>query len=88
MITPKRVFDAWRDNDLFGFDPPEQVETYRQYRDRVGEEALAADRLFHFALVELCSEDISAEEADRRLLRANADLQAVRAAIAGNAPIG
>ncbi len=88
MITPKQVFDAWRDNDLFGFDPPGEGETYQQYLDRVGDESFAGDRLFHFALAELCSENVSAEEADRRLLRAIEDLQAVSAAIAGNAPIG
>jgi hypothetical protein len=88
MITPKQVFDAWRDNDLFGFEPPGEGETYRQYLDRVGDESLAGDRLFHFALAELCSEDISADEADWRLLRAIEDLQAVSAAITENAPIG
>jgi hypothetical protein len=88
MIAPKQVFDAWRDNDLFGFDPPREGETYHEYLTRVGDEALAADRLFHFALAELCSEDISAEDADRRLLRAIEDLQAVGEAIAENAPIG
>jgi hypothetical protein len=82
MITPRQVFDAWRDNDLFGFDAPKEGETYRDYRARVGDEALAADRLFHFVLAELCSENLSAEEADLRLCRAVDDLQTVRAAIA------
>ena len=81
MITPRQVFDAWRDNDLFGFDPPEEGETYRQYRARVGEEALASDRLFHFVLAELCNEDLSVEETDRRLLRAIEDMETVRAAL-------
>ena len=38
MITPKQVFDCWRDNDLLGFDPPHEGETYPQYCERVGEE--------------------------------------------------
>jgi hypothetical protein len=82
MITPKQVFDAWRDGDLFGFDPPQEGETCRAYRERIGEEALAEDRLFHFALAELCGEDIGTEEAQRRLDRAIDDLEHVRQRIA------
>jgi hypothetical protein len=78
MITPKQVYDAWPDNDLLGLDPPHEYETCRAYRTRVGDDTLAADRLFHFALAELCGEDIDVEEADRRLQRACDDLDDVR----------
>lgn len=80
MTTPRQVFDAWRDNDLFGFDPPKEDESYQEYHARVGDEALASDRLFHFALAELCGEELSRDEADRRLLRAVEDLEAVSGA--------
>ncbi len=82
MITPKQVFDVWQDNDLFGFDPPQERETYRAYRDRIGHAALAEDRLFHFVLAELCGEDIDTAEAQRRLDRAVADLEHVHRRIA------
>ena len=78
MISPKQAFDAWRDDDLLGFDPPKDGETYQQYRDRVGDEALAGDGLFHFVLAELCGEDISPAEAGDRLVRAAIDLLTVR----------
>jgi hypothetical protein len=78
MITPKQVYDAWRDNDLLGFDPPHEGETYPQYLERVGEETLAGDRLFRFALAELCGEDVSVAEAGDRLVRAAIDLLTVR----------
>jgi hypothetical protein len=81
MITPKQVFDAWPDNDLFGFDPPQEGETYRAYRGRISDEALSDDRLFHFVLAELCGEEIDVAEAQRRLHRAAADVLAVREAI-------
>lgn len=74
MITPKQIYDAWRDNDLLSLDPPREAETYQQYRHRVGDEALAEDRLFHFVLAEVCGEDISAAEAGDRLVRAAIDL--------------
>jgi hypothetical protein len=66
MITPKQVYDLWRDNDLMGFDPPMEGETYQAYYERIGDEALRSDRLFHFALAELCTEDIDLNEAERR----------------------
>jgi hypothetical protein len=79
MITPKQVFDAWPDNDLLPFDPPRKGETYVQYKERIGDEALSSDRLFRFVLAELCGEeDLPAEEADRRMERAIEDLETVR----------
>jgi hypothetical protein len=81
MTTPRQVFDAWRDNDLFGFDPPEEGATYQEYRARLGDEGLASDRLFHFVLADLCGEDLAEGEADRRLVRAIEDLEAVRMAL-------
>ena len=74
MITPKQVYDVWRDNDLLGFDPPREDETYPQYRARIGDDALAGDRLFHFALAELCSEQLTSSELTRRIDRAVEDL--------------
>jgi len=85
MITPVQVFYSWQDNDLLGLDPPQQGESYRAYRARVDDDALAEDRLFHFTLAELCGEDIDAEEADRRLCRAVSDLEAVREGILATA---
>ena len=39
MIAPLQVWQAWNDNDLLGFDPPKEEETYAQYRDRIGDDA-------------------------------------------------
>lgn len=78
MITPKQIFDLWRDNDLLPFESPMEGETYAKFRERVGDDNLGSDRMFHFALAELCTEDIDLEEAERRLTRAEGDLFMVR----------
>ena len=81
MITPKQVFDALPDNDLFSFDPPEEGESYRDYRNRIGDERLKEDSLFLFILIELCGEDIDGDEARSRLDRAIQDIRAVQDAV-------
>ena len=81
MITPKQIFDTWRDNDLFGFELPNEGETYYEYRNRIGDESLASDRLFHFVLTELCTEELAPEEIDHRMNRAIGDLQLVQASL-------
>ena len=86
MIAPLQVWQAWPDHDLFGFAPPEQEETYRQYRDRIGDQ-LSEDRLFHFVLAELCNEDLSLDEANHRLQRAVKDLRKVKAVLDDRKPV-
>ena len=86
MIAPLQVWQAWNDNDLLGFDPPKEEETYAQYRDRIGD-CLSEDRLFHFALAELCTEDLSGEEVGKRLQRAVKDLQKVKAVLDDRKPV-
>ena len=76
-MTPKQVYDAWLDRDLLSVPPPAEGETFPQYRQRVGDDALDEDRLFHFALAELCSEDLDRAEVDHRLRRAIQDLRAL-----------
>jgi hypothetical protein len=65
------------DSDLLGLDPPEKGETYQAYKVRVGETALGCDRLFHFMLAELCSEELDDKEVEQRMDRAVEDINTV-----------
>ena len=87
MITPLQVWQAWNDNDLLGFDPPKEEETYAQYRDRIGDDVLSGDRLFHFVLAELCNEELSMDEANHRLQRTVNDLRKVKAVLDDRKPV-